>query len=161
MAVNFGVSKDATPQLYDFLLQDFKPVLEKTGEFRMAVVLERLEPLNLVYSNLSVAPKVLDSIFRQFCKSHGLKSYSSAYDKKQKTSAHGTVNSKNVSAVLEDYNLLFDVFFCNIQFSSKRLLIDIMDPFSNMMIVQGSSAVLKKFQTSLKKTLPKTTFKRI
>ena len=161
LAVDFGVSKAGHPELYDFLLSDCKTVIEKLGDHRATVTLERLEPLNLVYSNLAVSPKVLDKIFKRFCKSHKLKPFSSGYNPKHRTSCHGGIATQNLPSVMQDYNLLFDVFFCDIRLQTKHVMIDVMDPFSNSMIVQGLPGVLKKFAAAVKKVLPKTSFKTV
>lgn len=161
LAVTFGVSKAGHPELYDFLLQDCQGVFEKLGEHRISLVLERLEPLNLVYSNMDVSQKVLEKVFARFCKSHGLRPLASGYNPKHKTSCQGGLKTANLPAVMEDYNVLFDVFFCDIQLKSKKVMVDIMDPFSNSMIVQGTPANLKNFQGLLKKKLARTTFRTI
>lgn len=159
--VEFGISKNAAPQIYDFLLQDCAAILEKAGGAKTAVVLERLEPLSLSYSNLDVSDAALKKIFARFLKSHKLKSAASAYFPKQKTSVKGTVATSRLVEVLADYNLLFDLFFCDIQLQSKRLFVDVMDPFSNVLLARGPPEVLACFSREVKKRLPKTSFSRL
>lgn len=162
LEVDFGVERDAHPQIYDFFLSECGEVLQSVGEKKAKLVLERLEPLDLsVYSNLEVAPNVLRSIFRRYCKSHRLKPAPSAYDPRKKTSCQGTVAAAKLPRVLSDYNLLFDLFFCDIRIQTKRFLIDCMDPFSNLLIVQAKPVGLTRFQRALKRRIKRVKFKSL
>lgn len=160
LEVSFGVSRSGHPEIYNFFLQDIGPLLAHLKQPRAQVFFERLEPLNTAYSHLKVSNTILQQVFRRFCKSHHLKPYS-AFSQKEHFSCKGVVQSQRLLEVLEDYNLLFDVFFCDIRLQTKKLFIDAMDLFSNRILVRSDLKTLKAFQQSVKKNLPHTKFRLV
>lgn len=157
LEVYFAAAKDAHPQIYDFFLEHAGSVLKQAGQGKSEVTILRLEPLNVMYSHLDVSPKIMQHIFDRFCKTHRLKMFA-GFDPKQKFSCRGNLEVNQLPRVFSDYNLLFDLFFCDVRIKTKGFFIDAMDLFSNRLLVQGAEKDLKRFQKSLKKTMPKTTF---
>jgi hypothetical protein len=160
LEVSFGVSRAGHPEIYPFFLEDIGTVLLRLHQPRIQLVLERLEPLNAAYSHLNVSPKLMNQIFKRFCQSHGLKPFAS-FSPKESFSCKGNVSAQKLVEILEDYNLLFDIFFCDIRIQSKSLFLDAMDLFSNRVLVRSDSFTLKRFQQLVKKDLPKTRFRLV
>lgn len=156
--VSFGASRAGHPEIYDFFLEEIGKVLLPLKQPRTQLVLERLEPLNTAYSHLDVSNQIMNQIFKRFCKSHGLKTFA-AFAPREHFSCKGTIKTQNLQELLEDYNLLFDIFFCDIRVQTKSLFIDAMDLFSNRILVRSDARTLKRFQQLVKKSLPKTKFR--
>ncbi|MBU0635578.1 hypothetical protein KKE06_00970 [Candidatus Micrarchaeota archaeon] len=155
LEIVFTISKDAHPQIYDFFLEHLSDILNKMKQSKAKLTLVRLEPLNMMYAHLNVSNQIMHQIFLRYCKAHKLRAFS-AFSPKQKFSCEGTVKNKQISGILEDYNLLFDLFFCDVRVQTTKLFIDCMDLFSNRLLVHGSPSTLKKFQKTVKRVLPKT-----
>lgn len=160
LEVSFGISRAGHPEIYSFFLEDVGRVLLHLKQPRIQLVLERLEPLNTAYSHLNVSSQLMNQIFKRFCKSHRLKPFA-AFSPQDHFSCKGSVQTGKLVEILEDYNLLFDIFFCDIRIQSKGLFIDAMDLFSNRILVRSDSATMKKFQSLVKKSLPKTRFRLV
>lgn len=156
--VSFGIARDAHPQIYDFFLEHITSVLTQLNQPKSQLILTRLEPLNMVYSHLSVSNQIMHQIFMRYCKTHGLTPFAS-FSPKQKFSCKGPVLTRGLSQVLEDYNLLFDLFFCDVQLQTKDFFIDAMDLFSNRLLVHGNQQKLVRFQKAIRHALPKTRFR--
>lgn len=160
LEVSFGVSRAGHPEIYNFFLEDLGRILLHLKQPRVQLVLERLEPLNTAYSHLNVSGQLMNQIFKRFCKSHYLKPFA-AFSPKENFSCKGNIQTGKLVEILEDYNLLFDIFFCDIRIQTKGIFIDAMDLFSNRILVRSDSATLKKFQSLVKKSLSKTRFRLV
>ena len=150
----------ATPKFTTFFWEDLGRILLRLKQPRAQLVLERLEPLNTAYSHLNVSGQLMNQIFKRFCKSHHLKPFAT-FSPKEHFSCKGSISTAKLVEILEDYNLLFDIFFCDIRIQSKGIFIDAMDLFSNRLLVRSDSAALKKFQSLVKKSLSKTRFRLV
>lgn len=160
LEVYFGTGRDAHPEIYDFFLERIGPVLTKMKQSSTQLVLERLEPLNTVYSHLKVSNRIMTHIFKRYCKAHGLKAFA-AFSPKEHFSCKGTIQTRKLDGILEDYNVLFDLFFCDVRIKTKKLFVDAMDLFSNHLLVEADLKTLKQFQKLVKKALPKTRFRLV
>lgn len=157
LEVRFGISSDAHPQIYNFFLEEISAILKRIKQPSAMLNLVRLEPLNTMYSHLNVSHQLMNQIFLKYCKTHKLKPFS-AFTPKQKFSCRGNIRSNKINDVMNDYNMLFDMFFCDIRVETKKLFIDCMDLFSNQLLVHSDIKTLKQFQKLVKKALPKTKF---
>lgn len=158
--VSFGIGRDAHPEIYDFFLGHATQILRQLQQQSCELVLERLEPLNSAYSHLDVSSKIMNLIFKRFCRSHKLRPFA-AFSPKEKISCRGKIKTEKISEVLQDYNLLFDIFFCDIRIRSPKIFVDSMDLFSNRILVESDTLLLKNFQKMTKKALPKTRFRML
>ena len=156
LEVEFAVARDGHPRIYDFFLEHLDAVLLQLGQKSCELVIERLEPLNLLYSHLNVSGAIMRRIFLRYCKSHKLTPFSSFH--KIKTSCRGKIQTTKIKAALRDYNLLFDLFYSDVRIKTSNVFIDAMDLFSNRILVEASPRDLEGFKKRVKKMLPKTRF---
>lgn len=162
LKVNFPLTKDNSPAIYDFLRQHLCSVLKDLGLKEASVEIERLEPLDKIYTNLDKSEEELKKIFDDFAKSHHFIEKPALTFEKQKTSLKAKLKSENICHVLDDYNTLFDIFFTDtIIKADGKLTIDMMDGFSNSVLVMGEGPLLEKFKLCLTKKIPGTIFEYI
>ena len=110
--IDFSDASRNVPGVYDFLFDHLQPVLTELGEHSVELRIERLEPLDAVYTNLDVSPSQLKKILERFAKSHQLHH--------EKNFLSAVVPTKNLSKTLADYNVLFDLFFTDLVVSGKK-----------------------------------------
>ena len=141
--IDFSDASRNVPGVYDFLFDHLQPVLTELGEHSVELRIERLEPLDAVYTNLDVSPSQLKKILERFAKSHQLHH--------EKNFLSAVVPTKNLSKTLADYNVLFDLFFTDLVVSGKKLHLDMMDGFSNSILAMGEEKQLKRFESIVRK----------
>lgn len=156
--VYFGRAKDNSPEIYDFLFRHMAPSFREIGVKAVALEIERLEPIDEIYTNLEKPKKEIKKIFDDFAKSHHLKEKASLTFTKEKTSLSAKLAVKNLGSVLNDYNTLFDIFFTDLIIKAGPLTIDMMDGFNNSLLIMGNLETIGKFEGAVKKRLKKTKF---
>lgn len=159
LQLEFGVEEDGSPLIYDFLWEHLPRALEKLGYNRVRMEMERLEPIDRIYSNINRPNEEIKKIFDDFCKNHGLKKEKSLTATREKTSIKASVKVSDLGGVLEDYNLLFDIFFTDlIIIADKKLRIEMMDAASNLVLAIGSKECLEAFRKELESLTKKTKY---
>ncbi|MFH1225291.1 MAG: hypothetical protein V1676_05815 [Candidatus Diapherotrites archaeon] len=163
LKISFGISKDRTPEVYDFFFRHLPPVLHAMRAGIVEIELERLEPLDRTHTNLAVSREELLRIFGRFVKCHHLEREPSLAFEKARTSVMAHVHTERLGCLLQDYNILFDMFFTDITVKTKKpaLTIDMMDGFSNSVLVFGEGAAVKKFRSLLSKRMKRPKFKDV
>ena len=156
--VSFALEKDKTPEVYDFLFEHLPSVLKSLKVKTVDLEIERLESLNSIFTNLDHSPKGIRKIFNQFVKSHHLQKKASLTAERDKTSVTAKVSVDKLSALLNDYNQIFDIFFTDVTIKGKGLSVEVMDPFNNSALLSGEKKVLERFRKELKKRMRKASF---
>lgn len=161
LKISFGISKDRTPEVYDFFFKHLAPVLHAMRAGVVEIELERLEPLDRTHTNLAVSKEELMRAFSRFAKCHHLEKEPSLAFEHARTSVKAHVHTERLGCLLEDYNVLFDMFFTDIIVKARKpaLSIDMMDGFSNSVLVFGEGSAVKKFRTLLSKRMKRLKFK--
>jgi len=157
MKLFFSIKRNASPEVYDFLFKYLEGALKATGIKKVSLEIERLEPLDDIYTNLKDydIPEI-KRIFDRFAKSHHLKETRDLTADRMKTSLKAELGIGELKKTLEDYNLLFDIFFTDVIIKAhdhrKRLEIDLMDPASNSALLASPSLdLLNEFTGNVKK----------
>ncbi len=148
----FSLTKDNSPEVYDFLWEYLPKILRQLGCKKLRLEINRLEPLNRVYTRLDLSHEEIQAIFRRFCHSHGLHRKASLDVYRDKTSLAAELAADKLAQTFKDYNALFDLFFADIVIKADNgLFIDMADGFSNMMVVEGTRPQLAEFEVLTKK----------
>jgi len=156
--VYFGRAKDNSPEIYDFLFRHMAPSLKEMGIKTISLEIERLEPVDEIYTNLDRPKGEIRKIFDGFAKCRRLREKPSLTLTKERTSLSAKFSVKDLSSVLDDYNTLFDIFFTDLIIKAGRLTIDMMDGFNNSLLVMGDLQSIGKFEAAVKKHMKKTKF---
>jgi hypothetical protein len=147
MRIVFGVQKDRSPEIYDFLFKHLPQILSKLKFKHVDLDIQRLESLNSIYTNLDHDEDEIKKIFNDFVKSHHLKKAAALNAEMDKTSVKAELLVEKLAAVLQDYNTLFDIFFTDtIVHVDHELTFDMMDAFNNSLLVSGSEEHLAEVQ---------------
>jgi ethanolamine utilization microcompartment shell protein EutS len=156
--VYFGIAKDNSPEIYDFLFKHLPDVLKEMKIDEVSIEIERLEPIDMIYSNLEKPKEEVMKILDGFAKSHHLIEEPSLTYTQKKTSLKAKVKTAKLGGLLSDYNILFDIFFTDLIIKAKGFMIDMMDGFNNTLLAAGEKDAIEKFQKAVKKRLRKTRF---
>ncbi|MBU1939659.1 MAG: hypothetical protein ABH854_02830 [Candidatus Diapherotrites archaeon] len=161
LKISFGTQKDRSPEIYDFFFTHLPAALHDLGAGAVDLEIERLEPLDSIYTNLDKSPAEMKKIFDKFTKCHHLEKEPSLTLDNKRTSLHAQISTRNLSCVLQDYNVLFDMFFADVIVKSESLslTIDMMDGFSNSVLVFGPEDIVGKFKTLIGKKMKNLKFK--
>ena len=147
MRIIFGVQKDRSPEIYDFLFKYLPQILSRLKFKHVDLDIQRLESLDSIYTNLDYDEKEIKKIFNDFVKSHHLKKVASLNAEQDRTSIKASLHVEKLAAVLQDYNALFDIFFTDTIVSvDHELTFDMMDAFNNSLLVSGSKEILAEVQ---------------
>lgn len=139
MRLTFGMTKDFTPEIYEFLWKYLPKALHKMGFKDVDLEIERLESMNSIYTSLDFKPGEIKKMFNEFIKSHHLKKAASSNAEMDRTTVKAEVPVERLEPLLQDYNTLFDLFFTEVIIhADKELMIDMMDAFNNSCLVIGS-----------------------
>ena len=111
MRIIFGMQKDGSPEIYDFLFRYLPKILTKLKFKKVSLDIERLESLDAIYTNLDYDTDEIKNIFSKFIKSHNLHKATSLTGEKDRTSIKAELAVDNLPSVFKDYNTLFDIFF--------------------------------------------------
>lgn len=160
LRIRFGVKKDGVPAIYDFFFEHLPRALHALGEHTVNVRIERLEPLNAFYSQIAESPDEIRHLLEKFARSHHLKQAPSIVVNHERTSLAGRVAIKSLESLFNDYNVLFDMFFADIQVHGHKIGIDMMDAFDNSVLALSPEKLyLQQFQHALQKSMgPMTEF---
>ncbi len=162
LKVKFALTKDNSPAIYDFFWKYLPSVLNELKAKEVKIKIERLEPIDRIYTNLNKTEAELKGIFDNFAKAHHLIEEPALTFEKQKTTLKARLKTKDLSSLLQDYNTLFDLFFADLIIKAdKKIMFDMMDGFSNNLLAIGEKPVLEKFKSLLKKRLPSTRFEYV
>ena len=158
LKIDFGFNRENAPEIYDFLWIHMPTLLKKLSAKKVQIEIERLEPMDEIYTNLNLTEKGIKKIFDKFAKSHHLKQVPSIVFDNSKTSLRATVPLGKLGKIFDDYNTLFDIFFTDtIIRTDNNLTFDMMDGFSNSLLVIGKKKHLEKLVAIAKKLLDKST----
>lgn len=151
--IKFPVTKDNTPGIYDFLWKHMGNAMYDAGIKKVKVDIKRLEPIDSIYTNLEIEPEAAEAVLKEFAKAHHLKKHKSLTALKHLSSLRCDCWVKDIGKILDDYNLLFDIFFTDITIKSDKLTIDMMDGFSNSVLAIAEEKQLAEFQKTLRKKM--------
>lgn len=148
LRVNFPLLGDNSPGIYKFLLECVADVFSGIGAGKVELHIERLEPLDEVYTNLyGVTRGKIRQIFKRFASSHHLIEEPDLTATHERASLRAKINASSLQEIFRDYNALFDIFFTDLQIKSDRVALDVMDPFSNSLIaISRDKKALEKFR---------------
>ncbi|MFH1586629.1 MAG: hypothetical protein ABID38_02115 [Candidatus Diapherotrites archaeon] len=158
LKLKFGLGKDNSPAIYDFLWNHLSGALKELGGGKVSVKIERLEPIDMVYTNLEISKEELKKHYHKFAKSRHLRELPALYRGKDKTTLTAKIKVEKISELLQEYNELFDLFFTDLIIEADGLLIDMMDGFSNSILVSGEKGELEKLKKFVKSKMPATKF---
>ena len=162
LKVKFALTKDNSPAIYDFFWNYLPSVFNELKTKEVKIKIERLEPIDRIYTNLNKTEKELREIFDNFAKCHHLIEEPALTFEKQKTTLKARFKTNDLANLLKDYNTLFDLFFADLIIEAdEKIMLDMMDGFSNSLLVIGGKPVLEKFKTLLKKRMPLTKFEYV
>jgi hypothetical protein len=157
MKLYFSIKRNASPEVYDFLFRYMEDALKGIGVKKVSLEMERLEPLDEIYTNLQGydLPEI-KRIFDGFAEKHHLREMKDLTAEKMKTSLKAELTIDELKKTLEDYNLLFDVFFADIIIKAhdhkKRITVDLMDPADNTALIASPSlGLLNEFVFNVRK----------
>ena len=148
LKVSFPLLGDNSPGIYKFLFECVADVFSGVGIRTVELHIERLEPLDEVYTNIyGVTRGKIRQIFRRFASSHHLIEAPDLTATHERASLRAKINVSSMQEIFRDYNALFDIFFTDLQIKSDRIALDVMDPFSNSLIaISKDKKVLEKFR---------------
>ena len=150
--LTFSLTQDRTPEVYDFLWTYLPKILPQAGCKKLRLEINRLEPMNRIYTRLNLPHEEIQAIFRRFCTSRHLRRKASLDAYHDRTSLAAELEVANLAPLFRDYNTLFDLFFADIVIKADSgLLIDLADGFSNMIVVEGTWQQLANFETLTRK----------
>jgi len=158
LKLKFGIGKDNSPAIYDFLWTHLSGALKELKVKNAGIKIERLEPIDMVYTNLEISKEDLKKHYHQFAKSHHLKEEPSLYKGGDKTTLTAKIKADKISSLLEEYNELFDIFFTDLIIETDGLVMDMMDGFSNSILFSGEKKELERLKKYVKKKMPSTKF---
>lgn len=135
--VSFGVLEDNRPEIYAFFYNYLPVILEKMGEEKVGLKIDRLEPLDSLHVNLPLKSKdkILHALSR-FTLSHALH--------RHKNVLTAVLPVKKLSRTLNDYDILFDLFFTDITIAARKFKVEMMDGFYNSLLLAGERKNLEK-----------------
>jgi len=135
--VSFGVLEDNRPEIYAFFYKYLPVILEKMGEEKAGLKIERLEPLDSLHVNLPLKSKdkILHALSR-FTLSHALHRHRNVLT--------AMLPVKRLSHTLKDYDILFDLFFTDITIAARKFKVEMMDGFYNSLLLSGERKHLEK-----------------
>ncbi len=158
LKLKFGIARDNVPGIYDFLWNHLSGALKLAGAKNAGVKIERLEPIDMVYTNLEISKEELKKHYHKFAKSHHLKELPALYRGNDRTALTAKIKAEKISELLQEYNELFDLFFTDVIIEADGLLLDMMDGFSNSILVSGEKKSLEKLKKFVKDKMPATKF---
>jgi hypothetical protein len=145
LRIHFSLLPDGSPEIYDFLFNYLPRILRGFGNKKVRVEIERLEPLNKIFTNLDLSEKLIKKALERFARFHHLK--------KTKNKLIATLSLKETTQTFKDYNKMFDLFFSAVKIKSKNFEFDLMDGFNNSILVKGSKKDLEKLIERVKPML--------
>ncbi|MBS3057153.1 MAG: hypothetical protein J4415_00830 [Candidatus Diapherotrites archaeon] len=148
LKVSFPLLGDNSPGIYNFLFECVADVLQGIGARKVELHIERLEPLDEIYTNIyGVSRGKIRQIFKRFTSSHHLIEAPDLTATHERASLRAKINTANLQEIFRDYNALFDIFFTDLQIKSDGIALDVMDPFSNSLIaISADRKVLESFR---------------
>lgn len=149
--MQFSITKDGSPEIYDFVFSYLPEFLKKKNYKKINITMERLEPINKIYSNINMPDEEIEKIFKKFCKTHGLKTGRALTAEKQKTTIMAEIKTSELERVLKDYNVLFDIFFSDLIIKTDDLKIDLMSVPANSVLAIGEKPLLQEFKKFIEK----------
>lgn len=159
LKLRFGLDEDNSPEIYDFFFGKMEGVLKSMDFKEVRLEIKRLEPIDKIYTNVNKSKEEIMKIFDDFAKSHHLREKAALTCSPEKTSLAAKLDVEKLKPLLQDYNTLFDLFFADIVVEAdNELRIEMMDGFSNTLLVSGPEKNLAKFRELTKNKLPKTKF---
>src|SRR3989338_2358947 len=152
VTLTFSLAANGRPEVYDFLWTYLPKALQQTGCKKLRLEINRLEPLNRIYTRLNLPHERIQEIFNRFCQSNHLRRRASLDAYQDKTSLAAELDAKNLAPLFKDYNVLFDLFFADIVVKADNgLFVDMAGGFSNMVVVEGNQPKLRQFEGLLQK----------
>jgi hypothetical protein len=150
--ISLGLARDGSPLIYNFLGDYLPAALKKLGYRSVKLEMERLEPIDRIYSNIDMPDEEIKRIFEKFCKVHGLKKGKSLTATGERTSVRAEVKVAELHDVIKHYNVLFDIFFASLTITADgNLKIEVMDAASGSVLAMGSKQILDKFGAEIRK----------
>ncbi len=142
MRLEFSVLSNNLPEVYEFFYNYLPRILRELGDSEVGLKIERLEPLDEAHTNISFGSSLkFAKALSRFAKAHGMH--------REKNVLLAKVPVNRLKGVLKDYNLVFDMFFSDIQIASKRVHVEMMDGFSNRVLLKGKLSALTAFRSIL------------
>ncbi|HLC36319.1 MAG TPA: hypothetical protein VJK05_01800 [archaeon] len=151
LRVTFGLDKDNSPEIYDFLFSYLQKLLIELKIDNVKVLLDRLEPLDPIYTNLETSEGDIKNELDGFAKAHHLKEVKGLTGSKKKISLEAKINSNKLSQLFKDYNMLFDIFFTSTKIEAGNLFFDLMDAFNNSLLIVGPKDLLERIEKKIAK----------
>lgn len=142
MQLKFSIAEDLHPEIYDFLWKYLPRTLLELGIRQVSLEIERLEPLNSIYTNLDNDRRGIRKIFEKFCRIHGLEKAPALTLTSEMTSVKAKIRTVELEKVLKDYDLLFDLFFTDLLVRTPEVIVDMMNGFENSVLLVSKD---KKF----------------
>lgn len=142
LRVKFGVLSDNRPEIYAFFYEHLPKILQKLGEKKVGLKIERLEPLDEKHVNLpyNSRQKIRQALVR-FTLSHGLHRHDRVLV--------AVLPVTKLARTLKDYDILFDLFFTDVEVHCKEFKVEMMDGFYNTLLLAGKKPVLEKITALL------------
>jgi len=148
LRVKFGLLKDNRPEIYAFFYSYLPKILQKLGEKKAGLKIERLEPLDEKHVNLPYHSR--DKIM------HALAKFTLAHSlHRQHNILIAALPVARLARTLEDYNILFDLFFTDVEVHCKDFKVEMMDGFYNTLLLVGKKPALEKIKSLLEAMLEK------
>ncbi len=153
MKVEFPLLDDNSPGIYKFLFECIADVFSGIGAGNVELHIERLEPLDEVYTNIyGVSRGKIRQIFKRFASSHHLIEEPDLTATHERASLRAKIRTSSLQEIFRDYNALFDIFFTDLLIKSEKIALDVMDPFSNSLIaISKDRKTLEKFKGAAQK----------
>ena len=166
MELKFGVKKNNVPEIYGFLFSYLPKALHILSLKSVKVEIDRLEPLDKIYTNLPFDERYVIKAFNRFAVSHHLRQVKDPVLNKTKVSLRAEVPATELGSLFFDYNLLFDIFFTEVILKAsnakKALQVSLLDPFSNSCLVESSDlSLLENFVELVKKQSTRKIFAKL
>ncbi len=139
--------KNGIPLIYEFLISDFPKFCKRKKIKELDLHINRLEPLDSGYTNISLETGALKEVLGKFAKSHRLQLTNEAG--KNRVDLHAKISPESLSKILLDYNKLFDIFFTDTRIEGRGIGLDVMDFILNSALVYGDLDNLLSLQREL------------
>lgn len=143
MRLTFGKFWNGHSEMVFFIKTQLPLVFKAFKEKQVGLEIARLEPLDQSYTHVKMTSPEIRKRMVHFSLKHGL----------HRSHNHlvAIIPVKKMLDVLRDYDILFDIFFTDISFHTKKIKIELMDPFFGAFLVKADIKTLSLFEKLVKK----------